>query len=290
MKVLRPTKNKQTQGYSSKHPAYDHDDIPDPNCVASFYGKIIQSKNSETKNWRSYGKLTTNDYGNYLINKGEVDGKTVYQLGAHFKPGTVLPKGTEVKPGQVIAQAGKTGNIRAMHGGDGSHSHWEYRNSDKKNIKVTFTNKIEVKMEQLPKDSIIRDIYSALKKDYSPDEVERWLQENKNILEIIDSIMRGDDAVKERWSRIWGVSEQPETPNENFKTVVDDVKLIANPLGATQGMDSAELKTMLSNAVTELVKLREKEMPKPEIIVAEKELHYFGFMGLIFGMYKKEGK
>ena len=144
LKVLRPARNKQTQGFSAKHPAYDIDDIPDTNYRASLDGTVTQSKNSETKNWQNTGKLTTRDYGNYIKIKGEVDGKTVYQLGAHFQKGTVLSKGKKVKAGQVVAQAGKTGNIRPLHGGDGSHSHTEYRDSQNKKIKVKFVEKTDI--------------------------------------------------------------------------------------------------------------------------------------------------
>ena len=79
MKVLRPVSkdNPQTQGYSSSHKGYDHDDKPDPNYYSSFYGKVTQAKNSETKNWINKGTLTTADYGNYIKIKGEVDGKVV---------------------------------------------------------------------------------------------------------------------------------------------------------------------------------------------------------------------
>lgn len=289
IKVLRPSKNKLTGGYTTRHKAYDFDDIPDKNYCSSLYGKVILSKNSETKNWRNTGKLTTRDYGNYIKIKGEVDGKTVFQLGAHFQTGSVLPKGTGVKRGQVVAQAGKTGNIRPMHGGDGSHSHTEYRDENEKNMSVAFVKNGEIdkkEMEKLPKDSIIRDIYTALKQDFSPDEVDRWLQENKNLVEIITSIMEGDDKVKERWLEKWKVEEKADETQINYEGTFKHICEILRPLGIKYGDSSEKVRGKLVEYVSELLELREKQIPKTKIIVAEEELKYWEFWGIIIGIKK----
>lgn len=283
-----------TGGYTKRHKAYDFDDIPDKNYCSSLYGKVVLSKNSETKNWRNTGKLTTRDYGNYIKIKGEVNGKTIFQLGAHFQSGTVLPKGTEVKAGQVVAQAGKTGNIRPMHGGDGSHSHTEYRDSDEKNFAVKFVDSIEngeedKTMEKLLKNKVIEDVYKALRGGYpEQDEVNRWLQENKNIAEIIEEVMKGDEKVKPRWLEIWKVKDEKDEESENFKQTVDDFMLIMNPLGVRLGDKTETGKATMSKAIKELLVLRDKEMPEPKIIVAEEEFTYIVFLGLIFG-FKKRG-
>ncbi len=294
LKVLLPSKNKQTGGYSSKHKAYDFDDIPDKNYYSSLFGKVVLSKKSETKSWRNTGKLTTNDYGNYIKIKGEVDGKTVFQLGAHFQPGTVLPKGKEVKRGDVVAQAGKTGNVRALHGGDGSHSHTEYRDGNEKNIPVVFVKNGEAEkkneMEKLPKDSIIRDIYKSIRGDYPhDDEVARWLQENKNLQEIIDGVMRGDGKVKPRWLEIWKVEDKKDETSENFKETIDSIIEILRPLGVKQGDKTEVARGVLSDAVKELVVLREKKLPKPRIIIAEKEMVYIRWHELVIGVIKVKG-
>lgn len=294
LKVLLPSKNKKTGGYSSKHKAYDFDDIPDKNYYSSLFGTVVQAKNSETKNWRNTGKLTTRDYGNYIKIKGEIDGKTIFQLGAHFQFGTVLPKGTEVKRGDVVAQAGKTGNVRALHGGDGSHSHTEYRDGDEKNIPVVFVKNGEVgkkdKMEKLPKDSVIRDIYFTLRGDYPEnDEVDRWLQENKNIQEIIDGVMRGDGRVKPRWLKIWEVEDKKDQTAINFEQTVEEFSEILRPLGAKIGDKTEKTKGLLSDAVEELVELREKKLPKPRILIGGKDLIYKRWHELVFGIIKLKG-
>src|SRR3990167_10369186 len=176
MKVLRPTNNKQTGGYSSDHKGYDHDDIPDPNYKSSFFGKVVQAKNNETRNWLANKagdpykpatgtrKLMTEDYGNYIKIKGEVDGKAVYQLGAHFKQGTVLPVGTEVKRGQVVAQIGNTGNSTAKH------CHTEYRDEKNINFSVQFidedTPAPKPENNMVTKEQVIIDSYKATTGEY----------------------------------------------------------------------------------------------------------------------------
>ena len=207
MKVLKPVgkDNPLTQGYKTTHKGYDHDDKPDTNYYSSIYGKVTQAKNSETKNWINNGTLTNNDYGNYIKIKGEVDGQVVYQLGAHFEQGSVLPVGTEIQRGQIVAKIGNTGNST------GSHCHTEYRDSDNKNMPVEFVNEIKETMEKLPKDSIIRDIYifcRGKENHASQDEVDRWIQENKNIQEIGEGILGGDSKAKANWIARWGIVEQ----------------------------------------------------------------------------------
>lgn len=294
IKVLKPSKNKQTQGYSTKHKGYDFDDIPDKNYYSSFFGKVILAKNSETKSWQNTGKLTTNDYGNYIKIKGEVDGKVVYQLGAHFQTGTVLPKGAEVKRGQVVAQAGKTGNIRPMHGGDGSHSHTEYRDADNKNFPVVFVENGEVdkkeEMEKLPKDSIIRDIYKSIRGDYpSDDEVDRWIQENKNLQEIIDSVLRSDGKVKPRWLEIWEVKEVKDEVGENYKQTLEEIAEILRPVGVKLGDKTEVIRAKILEIVEKVKELEKEEKPKP---VVEKEMEHIGdikIWGLVIRLLLKRG-
>jgi len=248
LKVLRPSKNKQTGNPKSHgYPAYDFDDIPDPNYYSSLYGKIVQAKNSETKSWtkKKGEKLTTNDYGNYCKIKGEIDGKTVYQLGAHFKQGTVLPVGTEVKRGQVVAQAGKTGNVKAMGGGDGSHSHTEYRGADNKNFAVEFVDKVEESMDTQTKEQIIIDVYKAETGEYPTEDEKKWrLQENLNTVELIESV-HGDDRFIEKWVKPLMPEEDTDLVEE-LKTHRDQESKLKEILKLPEGVDNAKVNGKVS--------------------------------------------
>jgi len=236
LKVLKPNKNKQTQGYSETHKGYDHSGKGDQNYYSSFYGKVVQAKNSETENWLNEGKLTTNDYGNYIKIKGEVDGETYHQLGAHFKQGTVLPVGTEVKRGQVVAQIGNTGNSTA------AHSHTEYRDKDNKNIRVEFVENQEEtnEMEKLPKDSVLRDFYRAVKVEFSDDEINRWLQENKNLYEIFTSVFQGDGAAKKHLLELWGI-EIDINWEETAKGYIDTFNMLKEIYGLSPSDDTEKV-------------------------------------------------
>ena len=272
MKVLRPSKNVQTGGYSASHKGYDMDAEPDVNYVSSFYGKVVQAKNSETRNWQAFkandpykdtrgGQLLTADYGNYIKIKGEVDGKTVYQLGAHFKTGTVLPVGTEVKKGQVVAQAGNTGNST------GSHSHTEYRDENNVNFPVEFTQEIDQpinEMEKLPKDSVIRDFYTATKPDFSEDEVKAWIQSNKNLREVFRSVLEGDGMVRKNLLNTWGIvidtnKDQLISKYEEFIFAVkDELRKVDLQPGASE----SEILAKLQWVVEEYKKLKEEGIPE----------------------------
>lgn len=233
MKVLKPSKNRLTQGYSDKHKGYDHSGQGDQNYYSSFFGKVVQAKNSETKNWINTGTLTTADYGNYIKVKGEVDGKVYYQLGAHFKPDTVLPVGTEVKKGQVIAQIGNTGNST------GAHSHTEYRDADNHNFAVEFVDEEEEDkpMETQTKEQIIIDSYKATTGEYPSDnEKQARLQKNENTADLIYDLLNGDGRCKPRWLQIWGVekpSSEMQATLEGYKDMAHRLKEILKlPVGA----------------------------------------------------------
>lgn len=230
LKVLKPNKNKLVTngGYTKEHRGYDHSGKGDPNYYSSFYGIVVQSKNVETRTWIANSKtdpwyvegktrkLTTNDYGNFIKIKGEIDGTAVYQLGAHFKPGTVLEEGTEVKKGQVVAQIGSSGNS------SGNHSHTEYRDANEVNFEVEFVDETEEpKPIMEDKRQQIIDIYKGTTGEYpSEDEILARLQQNKNRVELIEDILTGDGRAQTKWKLVWGVNQT----NMDNPTVIDEYK------------------------------------------------------------------
>lgn len=291
MKVLKPVgkKNPQTQGYSAKHKGYDHDDLPDQNYYSSIYGKIIQSKNSEKRQWQAFtnndpykdvrkGKLLTEDYGNYLIIEGEFDGQSVKQLGAHLQEGTVLPKGTEVKAGQVVAKIGKTGNTTPVGGGDGSHSHTEYRDENSKNFAVEFIDAITepAKPNMQTEEQIIIDVYKATTGEYpSDDEKKARLQEHKNTVEVIEDRLRGDGRARTKWIAEWKVQEADDidykTAAEQYKSSYDELKVLLrlplgdnteDVLGAISGLQERVKQLEKANVAQTIYKFEGKDYEK----------------------------
>ena len=270
LSVLTPARVGLRRGYSNKHKGYDHSlrrdkngkivkDITkqDKNYYASIYGKIVRAKNSETKNWTNTGELTTKDYGNYGKIKGEIDGETTYQLGAHFEPGSVLPVGTEVKAGQVIAQIGDTGNST------GPHCHTEYRDKDNHNFPVEFVDKVEEKngkMYTKTQEEIIRESYLAITGEWpSDDEIKARLQKNENPIELIEDLLKGDARSKPRWLEIWEISEDKDPTVENYRETFQRLKEILKiPVGANTEEVLGKVQALLDRAL----KLEEAQIPK----------------------------
>jgi hypothetical protein len=283
MKVLKPNKNKLTQGYSDKHKGYDHSGNGDQNYYSSIYGKVVQAKNSETKNWTNNKALTTADYGNYIKIKGEVDGKTVYQLGAHFKQGTVLPIGTEVKTGQVIAQIGNTGNSTAPH------SHTEYRDENNHNFPVEFVDEqAQNPTMDKAKEQIIIDTYKAVTGEYpNDDEKKATLQKNENSVELIEDLLRGDGRSKVRWLAEWGVEDN----NQDFLTTIEAYKdtfyklkeILKLPVGA----NNEDVLGRVAGLVESLREAKEALVPKVVYKLQDKDFtKVFSISNLIIIMEK----
>jgi hypothetical protein len=264
IRVKRPVgkDNRQTQGYSVKHKGYDHSAKGDPNYYSSFVGVVTQSKNSETKNWINSGTLTTADYGNYIKIKAVVDGQTIYQLGAHFQTGSVLPVGTQVQAGQVVAQIGNTGNST------GAHSHTEYRDSDNKNFPVEFTDQVEAgdngTQQPMDKKQQIIDAYLGTRPDTPPsdDEINARLQQNKNPVELVRDILGGDGNAKRYWLDHWGVK-----PDDiNWQVIAEQYKENYNDLKSTLGLpvsaDTEEVMGKVRGLLERVTELEKAVEPK----------------------------
>lgn len=139
--VYQPSSNTITGGYSDTHRGYDFSGKGDLNCYAPFDGVVEFVKEDEKRNWqvnatndpyRVPGKkrsLLTADYGNYIKIKGS---KMVCIL-AHLEYNSVVPSGTKVKAGDIIAKIGNTGNST------GRHLHSEFRTLKNENIQVSFS-------------------------------------------------------------------------------------------------------------------------------------------------------
>lgn len=301
MKVLKPTQNKLTQDYSSSHKGYDHDDKDskgkvNENYCSSFYGKVVQAKNSETRNWvantasdpykpaTGKRKLLTEDYGNYIKIKSEIGGKVYYQLAAHFKVGTVLPVGTDVAKGQVIAQIGNTGNST------GSHVHTEYRDSNNECFEVEFIDKEETPpMETQTKEQIIIDSYKATTGEYPTDDEKKFrLQQNKNTLELIEDLLKGDGRSKPRWLKIWGIKEVEDNVANNYETTVSDIREILRVVGIVPGDDTEKVEAKISELVKFYQDHKDDNKPKVTISLEGKDLHYIRFAELVIGILNKE--
>jgi hypothetical protein len=269
MKVLKPNRNKVTGGYTDDHHGYDHSGTGDSNYYSSFHGTVVQAKNSETRQWKANTKtdpyfiegktrkLKTEDYGNYIKIKGIVDGKTYYQLGAHFKVGTVLSVGTEVKKGQVVAQVGSTGNST------GNHSHTEYRDENEKNFPVEFVDEEEdPKPIMEDKRQQIIDLYKGTTGEYpSEDELSARLQKNENRVELVEDLLRGDGRSKARWTKEWGINPLASEPIivEAYKESYEHLKEL---LGLVPADNTEDVEGRVRQLLIKVADLEKQTLPK----------------------------
>ena len=268
MQVLKPSKNKITgdpkgHGYI----AYDFSGKGDTNVYSPLFGTVVQAKNSETRNWiantatdpylptTGKRKLKTEDYGNYVKVKGQIDGKTYYFLCAHLQKGTVVTKGTEVKKGQVIGQIGNTGNST------GAHLHFELRNESDINIEAEFVDEEKPTTEMISKEQIIIDAYKALTGEYpSDDEKKARIQQNLNTVELIESLT-GDGRFIEKYIK----PHIPESDHsvsealENYKSAFFRLKEI---LGLVSGDNTEDVLGKVSGLVKEVEELKKLQIPE----------------------------
>lgn len=283
--VLRPVskENPLTGGYTVKHKGYDHDDKPDQNYYASFSGIVSQAKNSETKNWRNKGTLTTNDYGNYLIITGKIDGKTIKQLGAHFEPETVLQKGTQVNAGQIVAKIGNTGNST------GSHCHTEYRDSNNHNFEVDFIDSIPADTKCfLTKEQFSIDGRKATLGEYpNDDEKAADLQMSKNAVEYLEGWLKGDPRARNKWLEEWGI-DQTQTKwfkvAEDYKQANEDLKVV---LGMPLDADTQEISGRVQGILESNLELEKLQKPKTIYKYHSEDFAGITFWGMLIGFMRR---
>lgn len=145
--VFSPSPNKLNRGFSSSHPGYDHDDVPDNNAVCSLIDAVvIQVVDKYDTSWvqgqpqdPTPDGLTTEDYGNFRKLKGfSIDGVQLYQITAHLQKGTDLKVGQKLQPGDVIGLAGN--NTTDTGNSTGGHTHNEYRDMNNQAVEVSFSS------------------------------------------------------------------------------------------------------------------------------------------------------
>lgn len=142
MKVVRPSDNPITGGYTSTHRAYDFAGLNLPDEVrAGMNGIVIERVDAYNSNWINTGTLTTKDYGNYIKIRHD-DGS--YELHAHLRQGSSFNTGTRVTAGQVVARIGNTGNST------GPHLHSEFRTPANVNTPVEFITNSPSPMDRRP--------------------------------------------------------------------------------------------------------------------------------------------
>ena len=105
---IRPTRGVITQGYHSRHLAYDVADRSMPPVLAAANGVVVKASSGT---WGG-------GYGNYLIIDHENGYRTLY---AHNNV-LYVSQGQRVLQGQAIAQMGRTGRV---YGVTGIHLHFE---------------------------------------------------------------------------------------------------------------------------------------------------------------------
>jgi len=294
LQIKRPVskENPQTGGYTKTHKGYDHDDKPDQNYYASFSGIISVAKNSETRQWQAFtnndpykdtrgGKLLTQDYGNYLILTGKIDGKVIKQLGAHFQPGTVLPKGTQVTAGQIIAKIGTTGNST------GTHCHTEYRDENNVNFNVEFIDETPVDTKCfLTKEQFIIDSYKALTGEYPSDsEKTARLQENKNAIEYIEDLF-GNGKTKDKLLKHWGVKQSEVDKDEVIKGYKQAKEDLLGVLELPLDSDTQEVEGRARYLVQRVKELEKLQTPIYKI--AGRDFEVVNILGLRL-LFEKKG-
>lgn len=135
---------RRSNGTTRRHWGIDYDLEMGDQVVAALDGKVVKVRTQKNRE----GKIT--GYGNYVVLEHnvyakELNGATTkfYTLYAHFGDNNSRYKfpvkvGQMVKRGQKIGDGGNSGTSVSGRGGDGSHLHFEFLDSDKGVVYATL--------------------------------------------------------------------------------------------------------------------------------------------------------
>lgn len=291
-KILLVNKNKQTGNPTSHgYNAYDFSFQPDKYIRASIFGKVVQAKKTETRNWLANTstdpykpatgkrKLKTADYGNYCKIKGEIDGETIYEITSHHKANTLtVQKGQEVKPGQIIAEVGDTGNST------GRHEHKEFRDVDERAIEVEFVKEQESHNENTEEKQkhIDAGLITRPDRPYNDDELNSLKQRGINNVEAGRSTLQGDEHAREYWLKQWDIKQADTNWQEIARSYQDTFERLKQIYGLSSADNTEEVLGFATRS-QERIKELEKEL-EPKIVYKHEGKDYeklFSFMNLI---------
>lgn len=257
LKVIFPSKNRITQGYSLRHKGYDFSSRPDPNWDYPFTGQIIRSVNLYTNSWRNTGKLTTRDYGNFVIGLHR-DG-TIF-LASHLPKDHGINVGHEFKAGERAGMMGNTGNST------GPHLHIEFRDKANRNIPVEFVDH--------PEEEAGKELESCMK-----DRAKFWKERDEARAELhaCEQLHKTKDAkiVKlekkiidlEQKSQKWDTISQilgVDSPEE-IEKIITDLRLAVQEQDCEHLVKEAESKCVKEKAEMKQVHDKHKELLKKQI-------------------------
>jgi murein DD-endopeptidase MepM/ murein hydrolase activator NlpD len=257
----------KTHGY----PAYDFRATPDQYARSSIYGKVTQTKKTENRNWvanqsgdpykPASGKraLRTEDYGNYVKIKGNIENETIYEITSHHKQNTLTVEvGQEVKPGQILAEIGTTGNSTGLH------EHKEFRNAQNQAIEVEFVDEITQPTEPMDKKQQIIDAYLGTRPNLTPsdDEINARLQQNKNQVELIRDILGGDGNAKEYWLTHWNISQTDTNWQETARAYEDTFNRLKEIYSLTPADNTENVLGYAIRSVERIKELEKQQEPK----------------------------
>ncbi len=107
-----------SRGRLENHKAIDISGCKGKNVVAAYDGEVVSYWNS-CPHYNNLGDTCGSGFGNGLILKHKINGKTYYTHYAHMQkdsiPAEYLKKGAKVKQGAVIGKVGSSGNSNGPH-------------------------------------------------------------------------------------------------------------------------------------------------------------------------------